>query len=45
MVKLAMIFGLLYMGYKLVTKSKTDRIDREINELLDDEYADYEEID
>jgi len=45
MIKFAMIFGLLYLGYRLVTKPNADSIDSKKENFLEEDFTDYEEID
>ena len=45
MLKFAMIIGLLYMGYRLVTKPNTSEIDSNQKDSIEEEFTDYEEID
>lgn len=45
MLKFAMIIGLLYMGYRLISKPNTESIESRKEKLLDeDDFTDYEEI-
>jgi len=44
MVKILMITGLLYLGYRLITKPSNQVIDTKSDDMLDEEYTDYEEV-
>jgi len=45
MIKILMITGLLYLGYRLISKPQNNQIDKSTDDLLDEEFTDYEELD